>query len=109
MLIYTNMVFLQKMKVKSLKKKIHTKKGVIDKEPQLIEASIKKYTLYDVLLNNANINQKEYEVLYEKGKDFISDGEMDTLLEYLLENQVNPIYSGFNYSMTDIKNTLRHL
>ena len=95
------------MKVKSSKRKTHSKKGVSDKQVLLTEASIKQLSLIDALLETSCLPQKEYEHLYNRFKMFISEGEADEFIEYLQSKQRDNISSGFNYSKTDIVNKLK--
>lgn len=94
------------MKAKNLKKKTHKKRGVANKEPVLVECSIKQISLIDSLLETSIIPQKEYEYLYQKFKGFLSEGEAEYYINYLNENQRDNISSGFRYSANEIKKKL---
>ena len=95
------------MKAKSLKRKIHKKRGVGNKEQILKEASFKQVVLIDSLLETSILPNKQYKILYDRMKFFISEGQAEELIVYLKENQRDNIDGGFNYSASDIKDKLK--
>lgn len=98
------MVFLQKMKAKNFKRR-----GAKHYEVVYSEASISQLSLIDSLLRTINLPIQYQEEIENKTKIGITEGEATELIEYLLDNQIDPVHSGLNYSAKDIINNLKRL
>lgn len=61
----------------------------------------------EMLLKHSNIDHSEREDIERKMLSF-SEEEAYKTIEYLRENQLDPIVSGFNYSQTDICKYLKN-
>jgi len=92
------------MKAKSLKNnktKKHVKKGVQCKESITVEASIKQIAYIDFLLTISALSIEEKEDI-ENSLSEISEGQALETINYLIENAVDLVDSGFNYGQKDI-------
>ena len=74
---------------------------------ELFSADPNKLDRIEDLLKSANLQYEIMEDLYRELKGIIDEERADELLEYLYNNQVDPITAGRNYGQSDIKNKLR--
>jgi len=95
------------MKARSSKK--HSKRGYHELEPVLVEASVGQLSYMESLIENSLLSNHAKEKIYEKMQGFVSEGEAEESIGYLLNNQIDPIDSGFNYGQTDIIRKLKKL
>ena len=73
---------------------------------ELYDADPTKIDRIEGLLKTAAIQYELQEELYREIKGSIDEERADELLEFLYNNQIDPISSGANYGQTDIKNKL---
>ena len=93
------------MKAKSSKS--HKKRGVTNLEPILVECSIGQISYIDSLIETSTLQENEFKEIKDKANGFLSEGEAEELITYLIENQRDSILYGFNYQMSDIKNKIQ--
>ena len=61
-------------------------------------------SLIEKLLQNSAINERLERVLFQRlYSNTISETDGEKIIEYLYQNQINPITSGNTYQMSDIK------
>jgi hypothetical protein len=58
------------------------------------------------LVQGSNLDHDEREGIYNSMNDFSKDEAVDKI-EYLMQNQLDPIQAGHNYTQTDISNNLK--
>lgn len=97
------------MKAKISKSHKFVRNGIADKEPKLIECSISQLTFIDSLIETCTLQQYDINRILNKTKYFLSEGQAEEIITFLLENQRCNIDGGFNYSQTDILNKLKQL
>jgi len=74
---------------------------------ELFSAGDNELDRIEGLLKTAIIEYEVKEELYRELKGVIDQQRAEELLEYLYNNQIDPIQSGGNYGQTDIKNKLK--
>jgi hypothetical protein len=89
------------MKVKNLKRKTHSKKGVQNREPIYVEVTIEHKIFIDSLIETCTLPLKEVDKI-RTDLESMTEGEAEELTEYLKENQRHAMKDGFNYSQTDL-------
>lgn len=97
------------MKAKSSKRKTYSKRGVENSNPILIECSISQLSYIDALIENSILNNDQVNEINQKLSGFVSEGEAEEFINYLLLNQRCNIDGGHNYSQTDIINKLKQI
>jgi hypothetical protein len=103
------MDFLQKMKAKSLKRKTHKKRGVTDKDPIIVEASLSQLTFIGTLLDSSILSVEKTKEIEDLLDTKLSEGQATELIEFLNENQRDNINGGWNYTQGDIQRKLSEL
>jgi len=73
---------------------------------ELFSADPNELDRIEGLLKTANLQYEIKEELYRELKGVIDQERAEELLQYLYNNQVDPISGGLNYSQSDIKNKL---
>ena len=73
---------------------------------ELFSAGDNELDRIEGLLQTAALQPEELNDLYRELKGVIDQQRAEELLEYLYNNQIDPISSGVNYGQTDIKNKL---
>ena len=74
---------------------------------ELYDADPNKLDRIEGLLKTAAIQHELKEELYRELKGAIDTERAEELLQFLYDNQIDPIQSGVNYGQTDIKNKLK--
>jgi len=70
------------------------------------DASVNLISSIESLLRGSNLDHDERAGIERQLKD-LSEEEGLRLVQYLSQNQIDPIYAGLNYNQTDISNKLK--
>ena len=71
-----------------------------------LPASHEKYVFIDSLLETSSISEENKEEIHNQLNGELTTNQANSIINYLNENQLNPIESGNNYSQSDIHKQL---